>query len=164
MVGKGRLWGEADESGNSRVGSGEVSNRFITDPVGLSGGIVVMWKRDEDVQIVQASECFRNYHLSSTGADHCPILLYMEAQIERGQQRFVFSMVDGWVKRGVRMSYGTLGAKKCRDVDSLRWEEVLNLERELDVAWGEEEQYWAQRAKFNQLKEGERNTKFFHAL
>ncbi|GAA0179654.1 hypothetical protein LIER_29998 [Lithospermum erythrorhizon] len=35
--------------------------------------------------------------------------------------------------------------------------------RELDRAWGEEEIYWKDRAKLKALKEGDRNTKYFHA-
>ncbi|GAA0166977.1 hypothetical protein LIER_40288 [Lithospermum erythrorhizon] len=37
------------------------------------------------------------------------------------------------------------------------------LERELDVAGGDEEAYWNIRSKEKQLKHGDKNTKFFHA-
>ncbi|GAA0170411.1 hypothetical protein LIER_40953 [Lithospermum erythrorhizon] len=43
-------------------------------------------------------------------------------------------------------------------------ERVLSLEKEVDEAWAEKEKYWCQKAKFKHLKEGDKNTKFFHAL
>ncbi|GAA0187511.1 hypothetical protein LIER_34798 [Lithospermum erythrorhizon] len=56
--------------------------------------------------------------------------------------------------------------RKLRDAferGTLDGTEVSNLEQDLDRAWGEEEIYWKERAKLKMLKEGDRNTKFFHA-
>ncbi|GAA0162124.1 hypothetical protein LIER_18288 [Lithospermum erythrorhizon] len=119
------------------------------------------------------------YHLPMIGADHCPLLVDLEDNIEKGKKRFVFD--NRWVgKEGCDEVIKNAWAK---EVSGSRWykisekikniayeensfdhEEVLVLEKELNEVWGEEEQYWQQWAKFKHLKEGDRNTKFFHAL
>ncbi|GAA0174295.1 hypothetical protein LIER_27717 [Lithospermum erythrorhizon] len=53
--------------------------------------------------------------------------------------------------------------KEAFERGTLDGAEVRSLEFELDRAWEEKEVYWKERAKFKLLKEGARNTKFFHA-
>ncbi|GAA0153979.1 hypothetical protein LIER_12088 [Lithospermum erythrorhizon] len=77
-------------------------------------------------------------------------------------------------KRDARKLFEVLGLRRhtaldgelkaAYENDHFERELVNSLKRELDEAWMEEEKYWCQRAKYNHLKEGDRNTKFFHAM
>ncbi|GAA0147260.1 hypothetical protein LIER_36485 [Lithospermum erythrorhizon] len=49
----------------------------------------------------------------------------------------------------------------CDDQDGR--DVLVSLERELDEALGEEEKYWQVRTKDKHLKEGDKNTRYFHA-
>ncbi|KAK6120408.1 hypothetical protein DH2020_045888 [Rehmannia glutinosa] len=44
------------------------------------------------------------------------------------------------------------------------WNKWHKLKREMDVEYLQEEQYWKQKARIQWLKEGDKNSKFFHAL
>ncbi|GAA0187510.1 hypothetical protein LIER_34799 [Lithospermum erythrorhizon] len=100
------------------------------------------------------------------GADHCPILLDTELKTVKSKRRFVFD--SRWVgKEGceevVRIAWSKQFKGDAFERGTLDGTEVSNLEQDLDRAWGEEEIYWKERAKLKMLKEGDRNTKFFHA-
>ena len=47
--------------------------------------------------------------------------------------------------------------------DGVLSNEINSLKREINTLLDDEELYWGQRAKAHWLKEGDKNTKFFHA-
>ncbi|GAA0183017.1 hypothetical protein LIER_30508 [Lithospermum erythrorhizon] len=66
-----------------------------------------------DRVLANASWCFQFskdvcYHLPMTGADHCPLLIDTEANIEKGRRRFVFD--KRWV-----------GKEDCEEVVRNAW-------------------------------------------
>ncbi|GAA0166032.1 hypothetical protein LIER_21283 [Lithospermum erythrorhizon] len=85
------------------------------------------------------------FHLRMVGVDHCPFLVDTHASPGKVKRRFVF--YNGWV-----------GKEGCEEVAR----GGHGAERELDEAWGEEEKYWRLRSKENQLKDGNKNSSFFH--
>ncbi|XP_025703139.1 uncharacterized protein [Arachis hypogaea] len=80
--------------------------------------------------------------LSKMGSDHAPLLLDSHPQTERSKRRFKFQ--DWWcnLEEG-----GT---------------ELLELEQKLEEAVLNEERYWKEKSRIKWLKEGDRNTTFFH--
>ncbi|GAA0166437.1 hypothetical protein LIER_21590 [Lithospermum erythrorhizon] len=53
--------------------------------------------------------------------------------------------------------------KKVYDEVNLNRDDLVYLEKELEIAWGEEEIYWKTRSRDQHLKEGDKNINFFHA-
>ncbi|GAA0170367.1 hypothetical protein LIER_40942 [Lithospermum erythrorhizon] len=53
--------------------------------------------------------------------------------------------------------------KEACESESFDREGVLGMEKELDEAWDEEERYWFAKSRSKHLKEGDKNTRFFHA-
>ena len=41
--------------------------------------------------------------------------------------------------------------------------QVVHLKKEINILMGKEEQMWRQRSRFTYIKEGDRNTRFFHS-
>ena len=57
----------------------------------------------------------------------------------------------------------TLNSLTLQDKDGTLSTEINNLRREINDLLDDEEIYWGQRAKAHWLKEGNKNTRFFHA-
>ena len=57
----------------------------------------------------------------------------------------------------------TLNSLTLQDKDGTLSTEINSLRREINDLLDNEEIYWGQRAKAHWLKEGDKNTRFFHA-
>ncbi|KAL0004281.1 hypothetical protein SO802_011842 [Lithocarpus litseifolius] len=73
------------------------------------------------------------------------------------------SSVYGHIPKKIQSKRKALSALTLQDRNGERSTEIRNLRRELNGLLEDEELYWGQRAKAHWLKEGDRNTKFFHA-
>ena len=73
------------------------------------------------------------------------------------------SSVYGLIPKKIQSKRNALSALTWQDKNSELSTEIRNLRRELNGLLEDEELYWGQSAKAHWLKEGDRNTKFFHA-
>ena len=72
------------------------------------------------------------------------------------------SSVYGHISKKIQSKQNALSTLTQQDKNG-ELSEIRNLRRELNELLKDEELYWGQRAKAHWLKEGDRNTKFFHA-
>ena len=72
------------------------------------------------------------------------------------------SSVYGHFPKKIQSKRNALSALTQQDKNGELSAEIRNLRRELNELLEDEELYWGQRAKAHWLKEGDRNTKFFH--
>ena len=73
------------------------------------------------------------------------------------------SSVYGHIPKKIQSKWNALSALTQQVKKGEMNGEIRNLRRELNELLEDEELYWGQRAKAHWLKEGDRNTKFFHA-
>ena len=118
------------------------------------------------------------FHLPKHRCDHCPLYLSLKTRKKRAhQKRRVLQFEEVWMtKEGFQdMVHGlwTSGKKlksftKCLKDLKLKanqegdMEKYKKVENKLDELLENEEIMWAQRARVDQLKFEDRNTKFFH--
>ncbi|GAA0184786.1 hypothetical protein LIER_32074 [Lithospermum erythrorhizon] len=102
------------------------------------------------------------FHLKMVGADHCPLLLDTIATSGKAKRCFVFD--NRWVRKAgceevVRKAWANKFWGSC-------WfqvgEKIKNVRMELIECLGEEEKYWRLKSKEKHLKDGDKNSKFFH--
>ena len=72
------------------------------------------------------------------------------------------SLVYGHFPNKIQSKRNALSALTQQDKNGELSAKIRNLRRELNELLEDEELYWGQRAKAHWLKEGDRNTKFFH--
>ncbi|GAA0167534.1 hypothetical protein LIER_22447 [Lithospermum erythrorhizon] len=152
------------------------------------GGIIVMWHREEDVRIVQWDEWFVQVELSENGQRQWRCV-FVYASCEDGVRKTQLEVLKS-LKEGVRGSWCVIGdfndileveekqggnerteakviqdkLKETYESEFFEREGVISVESELDEPWAEDENFWSQRAKFEHLKESDKNKKFFHTL
>ena len=73
------------------------------------------------------------------------------------------SSVYGHIPKKIQSKQNALNHLTQQDKDGELGSEIKTLRRELNELLDEEKLYWGQRAKAHWLKEGDRDTKFFHA-
>ena len=73
------------------------------------------------------------------------------------------SAVYGQIPKKIQDKRNRLNALAMRENDEDLSLEINRLRGELNDLLDDEEMYWGQRAKAHWLKEGDKNTKFFHA-
>ncbi|XP_071933546.1 uncharacterized protein [Coffea arabica] len=139
---------------------GEVKERL--DRVLCSWG----WRREHG-----KAKCV---HLHNEASDHCMLLLDTEPKYRKWKKRFYFDKnwvqnkeVKGiittawgkqqvsWIKKEIaEVNMGQQVDKKGR---------LSTLKKQLTEAYRKEEAYWGQKARVQWLKEGDRNTRYFHS-
>ncbi|GAA0172886.1 hypothetical protein LIER_26620 [Lithospermum erythrorhizon] len=111
-------------------------------------------------------------HLEMIAVDHCPLLVDTDSHSEKAKKSEKIKQVHmgliNWCKHQnlnslIRIEDIQARMKNIYKSGMGNQSELLYLEKELDEAWGEEEKYWCARAKEKHLKEGDKNTSFFHA-
>ena len=73
------------------------------------------------------------------------------------------SNVFGQIPKKIKEKRNTLSSLTSQDKDGSLRTEINCLRREINDLLDDEEIYWGQRAKAHWLKEGDKNTSFFHA-
>ncbi|XP_019232504.1 PREDICTED: uncharacterized protein LOC109213198 [Nicotiana attenuata] len=164
----------------------------LTD-LGFKGSIYTWWngRSEEDCIFKRLDRCFGNIelqqtfpgleitHLSKTGSDHCPMLL--KCDIETPPIKKPFRFLNFWVKHASFKDVVKENWKQISKIASLE-EVVLVHERQFEVSPTQmnklrlqkvqaemikylalEEEFWRQKAGMMWFKDGDRNTKFFHA-
>ncbi|KAA3484076.1 reverse transcriptase [Gossypium australe] len=121
-------------------------------------------------------EFFPNYqieHLTHSFSDHCPLLLdtmggsRMDMQHKGRKFRFeakwcLESSFDGTIRRWWE-DYSDSVPNKLEIMDDVLVE-IVEVQLDLNLEADKEEIFWEQRARVNWLKNGDRNTSYFHRM
>ena len=115
------------------------------------------WTKREDCKaIIEASWGFRVDLSTPDGISEN--LRICAAELSRWN-----STVYGQIPKKIQDNRNRLNALAIREKDGDLSLEINKLKGEINALLDDEEIYWGQRAKAHWLKEGNRNTKFFHA-
>ncbi|XP_075104795.1 uncharacterized protein LOC107830035 [Nicotiana tabacum] len=119
-------------------------------------------------------------HLSKTGSDHSP--MYLKCDIETTPIKKPFKFLNFWVKHAtfkdvvkenwtadfsanpyILFNHKLKRLKKALSLWRMNKERLQKVQPELIKCLALEEKYWQQKAGMTWFKEGDRNSKFFHA-
>ncbi|XP_019240114.1 PREDICTED: uncharacterized protein LOC109220105 [Nicotiana attenuata] len=149
------------------------------------GSIYTWWngRSEEDCIFERLDRCLGNLelqqtfpgleitHLSKIGSDHCP--LYLKCDIEAAPIRKPFRFLNFWTKHDTfkdvkalsswsRATYGDI-FQKIASLEEMNRERLHKVKAEMIKYLAVEEEFWKQKAGMLWFKDGDRNTKFFHA-
>ncbi|CAA7042876.1 unnamed protein product [Microthlaspi erraticum] len=108
-------------------------------------------------------------YLKMVGSDHRPILATIDDKIPKGRCKFRFAKDGSGKTASLQRLNGDgrindiTGNSKVQNDDRRTQEELVEITQKLKEAYRNEEQYWKQKSRNLWLKDGDLNTKFYHA-
>ncbi|KAK9041081.1 hypothetical protein V6N11_016203 [Hibiscus sabdariffa] len=141
-------------------------NAHYVEPIGIAGGLLLWWKNDVKVSILQSGKNIIDCELSEVEKGWAPIPQVNSSRnfgrkLKKTRSKLIKWNRDKFGKR--RRSAEEITKKiKLLQENSLNLRtrnEVKELKVELNKIWENEERHWHQRARVDWLKYGDKNTK-----
>ncbi|KAH6786600.1 hypothetical protein C2S52_006152 [Perilla frutescens var. hirtella] len=122
---------------------------------------------------IEAHPNFNVEHLVRIQSDHNPLYLDQRRQAKARPYRFELKQVAVELKKWERSHFGNIsrqiedGKKRLNEIQKmtscdLSIKEARDLEKEINALMCKEEAMWHQRSRVNWIKDGDKNTEFFH--
>uniref|UniRef100_A0A803LSC1 Reverse transcriptase zinc-binding domain-containing protein n=1 Tax=Chenopodium quinoa TaxID=63459 RepID=A0A803LSC1_CHEQI len=139
---------------------------------GRSGGLCLWW-RELEIEVISYS----NHHIAANicdteGVPCCSAVgVYGWSEVSNRYRTWELmqAMLKQWaritfgdIKKKIKTAEGELHTAQAAPIDANMLETCKNLSEEIDELRRMEESYWYARARSNELRDGDKNTAYFH--